>query len=214
MYVPDIFRIHDKDEIRTLIETYGFGLFVTARNSLPVATHIPILLDPAVGENGCLLAHMAKANPHWHDIEEMSANRLESLVIFQGPHAYVSPNNYASDKPNVPTWNYLAVHAYGIPGIVREEDRVIDILCRLSARHEKGFPEPWRLEEQPRSFISSMLRGIVAFEIPISRLEAKAKLNQNKPRAQMEAAAQALSIREDDLSRSTAEAMWDRLREG
>jgi transcriptional regulator len=207
MYVPQQFALSDRDRIVDLIERFDFALMITALDGHPTAVHLPFLYDPSRGEKGTLLAHMAKANPQWQDFEAMAAAGGEALVIFQGPHAYISPNDYRSDKPNVPTWNYLAVHAYGCPRVISEPGAVRDLLSRLSEKQEAGRSQPWRFESLPEKFSAAMMGGIVAFEIPVSRLEAKAKLNQNKPPKQMAAAAAALAAADDPLARSLAEEM-------
>ena len=207
MYVPDMFRLDDRAALRGLIEDYAFGLLVTASDGVPSATHLPFLFEPEAGEAGLLRGHLARANPHWRDLERLAETGTEALVVFQGPHAYVSPNDYESDKPNVPTWNYLAVHLYGVPRLVTEPSGVEAILKRLTDRYETPRAEPWRLEDLPHSYIQGMAKGVVAFEIPVARLEAKAKLNQNKLPAQREAAARNLAARQDEFSRETARAM-------
>ena len=207
MYVPQQFALSDQDRIADLIERYDFALMITALGGRPTAVHLPFLYDPSRGEKGTLLAHMAKANPQWQDFEAMAAAGGEALVIFQGPHAYISPSDYRSDKPNVPTWNYLAVHAYGCPRVISDPGAVRDLLSRLSEKQEAERSQPWRFESLPEKFSAAMMGGIVAFEIPVSRLEAKAKLNQNKPPKQMAAAAAALAAADDPLARSLAEEM-------
>ena len=207
MFVPQHFALSDPDRVCEIVDGYDFALLVTAPEGVPQASHLPFLYDRQAGERGTLLAHMAKANPQWHDFAALEASGGEALVIFQGPHAYVSPNDYRSDKPNVPTWNYLAVHAYGCPRVVAEDATVRALLTRLSAKQERGRPAPWRFEALPEKFSTAMMAGIVAFEIPVTRLEAKAKLNQNKPRRQMVAAAAALAAAQDPLARAVAAEM-------
>jgi len=207
MYVPQQFVLSDQGRIADLIASYDFALMITALEGRPTAVHLPFLYDPFRGEQGTLLAHMARANPQWHDFDALAAAGGEALVVFQGPHAYVSPSDYRSEKPNVPTWNYLAVHAYGCPRVIADPHAVHDLLARLSAKQEAGRSQPWRFESLPENFSTAMMKGIVAFEIPVSRLEAKAKLNQNKPRKQMAAAAEALAAADDPLARAVAEEM-------
>jgi transcriptional regulator len=152
MYVPQQFALSDQDRIVDLIERNDFALMITALDGRPTAVHLPFLYDPSRGEKGILLAHMAKANPQWQDFEAMAAAGGEALVIFQGPHAYISPSDYRSDKPNVPTWNYLAVHAYGCPRVISEPGAVRDLLSRLSEKQEAGRSQPWRFESLPEKF--------------------------------------------------------------
>jgi transcriptional regulator len=179
MYVPEVFAVADEAEVRRIMREHGFALLVTAAEGSPVATHLPFLYDPEPGPNGTLLCHMARANPQWKDFARLEAEGREALAIFQGPHGYVSPRWYAGG-PAVPTWNYLAVHAYGIPRVIEDEARVRAMLERLVETHEAGSEPPWSMAGQDGPYIRRMLRGIVAFEMPITRLEAKAKLSQNK----------------------------------
>jgi transcriptional regulator len=191
MYVPDPFALHDQAAIAGLLQRHSFALLVTAADGAPQASHLPFLYDPGRGPKGTLVAHLARANPQRRELERLAAEGGQALVVFQGPHAYVSPRWYGTSQA-VPTWNYLAVHAYGRPEIVAEPERVRAIIERLIATHESGLAEPWSLDSQKQTYVSAMLRGIVAFEIPVARLDATAKLNQNKPAEARLAAAAAL----------------------
>ena len=117
---------------------------------------------------------MARANPHGKVLEQS-----EALVIFQGPHAYISPSYYASNT-NVPTWNYVAVHAYGMPKIIEDTGSVRRLLERLTFDNEKELSQPWNPDQLDSKRLDGLMRGITAFEIPIERIEGKAKLGQNK----------------------------------
>ena len=179
MYVPDDFALTDPARIREVMRDHDFALLVSVAENSVQATHLPFLYDPEAGPNGALLAHMARANPHWRDLARLAEQGGEALIVFQGPHAYVSPTWYGPG-PAVPTWNYVAVHAYGAPRLIEEPARVRALLERLGAIQEAGQPTPWSLDGQDQAYIARMLRGIVAFEIRVTRFEAKAKLNQNK----------------------------------
>ncbi len=205
MYTPDIFALTDPAEVRRILREHGFALLVTAAEGAPMASHLPFLFDAGRGPKGTLLCHMAKANPQWKDFAELEAAGREALVVFQGPHGYVSPSWYAGG-PAVPTWNYLAVHAYGTPRLVDDPAEIKAHQERLVDTHEAGFAAPWSMASQPEKYIARMLRGIVAFEIPISRLEAKAKLNQNKSEADRQGVIAALeaSGRPGDLELAAA----------
>jgi len=207
VYVPDLFALTDRDEIRAVMRDYAFALLVTAVDGAPPqATHLPFVYAADQGPNGTLIAHMARANPHWRDLERLRASGGEALVIFQGPHAYVSPRWYGAGNA-VPTWNYLAVHAYGTPRLFEDAARVRGLLSHLTETYESGADEPWRLAAQDDSYVRTMMRGIVAFEIPISRLEAKAKLSQNKTPEDRRGVIVALAARADPLGRDVAERM-------
>ncbi len=180
MYVPDLFKLEDPRRIAEVLEHFNFALLVTAvEGGAPVATHLPFMFDAARGPKGTLVAHMARANPHWRDFAALTAAGGAALVAFSGPHRYISPSWYGPGDA-VPTWNYVAVHAYGAPRLIEDPDAVRVMLDRLVAVHEAGAPKSWSLAGQDEGFLARMQRGIVAFEIPIDRLEAKAKLSQNK----------------------------------
>ena len=179
MFIPKLFAEPDVATCHALIRDYGFGVLVTAIDDAPFATHLPFLIEESGGANGTLIAHMARANPHW----QAFAQGGESLAIFQGPHAYISPAWYETKSGVVPTWNYAAVHAYGVPQIVEDEKAARACLERLVARHEDASATPWRIDSQPEDFIAQMAKGIVAFTVPIARLEGKWKMSQNRPEA-------------------------------
>lgn len=202
MYVPSAFKQSDLAACHGLIEANGFGTLVSLRAgaSAPFATHIPFLLDRTRGPNGTLTGHLARANPH---CELLGA---EALVIFQGPHAYVSPSWYQA-VPAVPTWNYLAVHAYGTPKIIDDPVKLRATLARLAEVHEAGRSTAWQIESLPSDFVDDMVRGIIAFEIPITRLEGKWKLSQNRSAADREGVIEGLRGRDDPMSQAVAEAM-------
>jgi len=206
VYVPKDFLLSDRARIFEVMRRHDFALLVTAPAGGPSASHLPFLLDGDAGQWGTLIAHMARANPQWRDFEELAKEDGEALVVFQGPHAYISPSWYGAG-PAVPTWNYTAVHAYGRPQIIEDPARVRAILERLVAVQESRLDPPWTLDSQTEKYLSGMMRGIVAFEIPIERLEAKAKLGQNKSAAQAAGAAAALARSDDPMARETAALM-------
>lgn len=138
-------------------------------------SHLPLLIDREAGPRGTLLGHFARANPQWRH----AAGR-EVLVVFTGPHAYISPQWYEAERV-VPTWNYIAVHAYGRLELIEEAAQVRDLLARMVRHYEASRPRPWSLDDQPADFVERLAKQIVAFRIPIERLEGKWKLNQNHP---------------------------------
>ncbi len=170
MYVPAAYEENDPAILHALMRQFPFATLVTTAGGVPIATHLPFLLDAAAGESGVLRAHLARANPQWRQFSKGS----EALVIFQGPHAYVSPVRYES-RPNVPTWNYAAVHAYGVPRL--PDDAETFALLRDSAAEYEPAPETL---DMPDDFVRRMQRGIVGFEIAILRMEGKRKMSQNK----------------------------------
>jgi transcriptional regulator len=203
MYVPKAFEKGDLGWAQALMRRESFALLVTAGDDgAPFATHLPLHLDAARGAEGTLVGHVARANPHWRHFD----GRRQAMAVFQGPHAYVSPSWYAS-RPMVPTWNYAAVHAYGAPAVIEDEGRVRDLLRGLSGTYETGRPAPWRLDELPAHYLAGMIRGIVAFEMPIARIEAKAELGQNRAPADLAGAIAGLRAAGDPLSLAVAAMM-------
>ena len=202
MYVP---RHFSEDHVPTLhgfMAQYGFATLVTTRDGAPGASHLPLLVDSGASEYGTLIGHMARANPQWRGFD----GETQALAIFQGPHAYISPSWYESEQA-VPTWNYVAVHAYGAPRILEDHDAALAVLEALVAVHESTGPAPWRIDSQTTDYRDTQIRGIVAFEIPITRLEGKFKLSQNKPEADRRGAARGLRDRGDALAVELARMM-------
>ncbi len=203
MYLPASFRMSDPVVLHEFMREHSFAMLITQGRGGMIASHLPILLDADVGPHGRLFGHMARANPQWRDIEG------ESLVIFGGPHAHISPTWYESPG-TVPTWNYAAVHAYGTLRLVEDRDGLHEILTRSVAVYERAMPEPWTYSPSDPD-IDAMLKGIVGFQIDINRLEGKWKLNQNRPEEQRRRVIRALGSRADEDSRAIARMMADSL---
>jgi transcriptional regulator len=174
MYIPEAFRVADRDVIERFLATYGFAALVTQTNEGPFATHVPLLIDRE-DDRDVLLGHVARANSQWRSFD----GKTRALAIFQGPHAYVSPTWYAT-SPAVPTWNYATIHAYGCPRVIDDRMRVRRILDRLVAKYESSRSAPWQMSTLSPEYESRMMSAIVGFEMPIDRLEAKFKLGQNR----------------------------------
>jgi len=198
MYCPQHFVETDHEILRALIEQNNFGTLVSVVDGLPFATHLPFLYEP---ENQRLLAHMARANPHW---QALDANDADALVIFQGPHAYVSPGWYQS--PGVPTWNYTAVHIYGSFSVIDDPLAHRNELAALAAKHEAGRTEPWQ-PDFDSALISGMVSGTVAFQILITEIQGKFKLSQNRSEADRANVIRELEHRADGSDRGLAELM-------
>jgi len=180
MYVPSHFAAGDA-EVRALLDNHGAADLITATDDGLLATFLPFVFDPAAGEHGALLGHVARNNDQWR-----RPPIGDAMVIVRGPDAYISPSWYASKAEHgrvVPTWNYVTAHVYG--RLVVHEDPVwLDALVRrLTDRHEQGNPEPWSVDDAPTRFIAGQLRAIVGLELVITRIEAKLKLSQNRPPA-------------------------------
>jgi transcriptional regulator len=173
LYVPSHFRLEERDELHALIRQYSFAPLVTHTPTGPFATHLPFLFAPERGPHGTLRGHMARANPHGSHLEGQ-----EALVIFQGPHAYISPAWYLQ-HPSVPTWNYVAVHVYGRPHLLDTDDTYS--VLRASVAQYEGTERPaWSMDSLPDALVQQMMRAIVGFEIEITRIEGKAKMSQNR----------------------------------
>ena len=194
MYIPKAFREDDLNTLHKLMREYSFATLITQHEGVPFATHLPFILDAQQGPNGILLAHMARANPQWHDF----VSEQEVLVIFQGPHAYVSPSWYEVEL-SVPTWNYAVVHAYGIPRLLEDNEELYKLLKILIETHEAQFENPWPFQ-LPDDYLQKMMRGIVGFEIEITRLEGKFKLSQNRTESERENVVAALLESSDMLA--------------
>ena len=207
MYVPRHFAEDDLAAKHALIEEHRFGILMVTLDDRPEAAHLPFLLERGRGKLGTLRAHVARANPIWRSFE----SGREALAVFQGPHAYVSPDWYVSPD-QVPTWNYLAVHAYGTPRLLEGDE--LAHLAALSARNEADLAPkaPWTLEKMPAETVAAMAKGVVAFEIEIARLEGKAKLSQNRGADDIAGAAAGLRARGRENDLAVAELMETRLR--
>ena len=203
MYVPKHFEVTDTAWCHALMRAQSFALMITADDTgAPFATHLPILVDERRGPLGTLRGHVARANPHWR---HLAAGR-PTLVVFSGAHAYVSPSWYAT-HPAVPTWNYVAVHASGTGALVEDAEQVRTLLADLVHVYEAPGPEAWSFEALPADYVAGMQRGIVAFEIPIARLEGKAKLSQNRDAVDRGRTREALAASDDPVARAVAALM-------
>ena len=203
MYIPKQFQITDTAWCHALMRAQSFAVMITADDAgVPFATHLPILVDPARGPLGTLRGHVARANPHW---SYLAAGR-PTLVVFAGAHAYVSPSWYAT-HPSVPTWNYVAAHATGTGTLVEDPAQVTALLADLVRIHEGDGPAAWSMDGLPADYVAGMQRGIVAFEIPIERLEGKAKLSQNRDAVDQARTREALAASDDPLARAVAALM-------
>ena len=175
---------------------------VTATQEGMVATPLPLFLDENEGEFGTLHGHMAKANRQWN-LDPAG----EALVVFMGPDAYVTPSWYPSKREHgkvVPTWNYAAVHAYGPVEFYDDEDRLHDVVTRLTDLYEKPREEAWAVTDAPEKFIGAQLRGIVGIRLPITRIEGKRKMSQNRPEADRDGVAAGLAASDRESDRQVA----------
>ncbi len=188
----------DKAETVAFMKRFGFATIVTAKNDLPVATHLPFLVTNN-DENIILISHFAKANEQWKDIEH---NKV--LVIFSEPHAYISPKHYDKEL-NVPTWNYISVHAYGKGRLITETQNVIQILESTIDNYETSYKQQWN--NLPGEYKLGMIKGIVAFEIVVTDLQGKKKLSQNKTKNEQTNIINALAQSDDTNEKLIADYM-------
>ena len=228
MYIPNHFRNQDRKDLIAFMRANSFAILVTQRDRAPFATHLPLVIK-ATDDVIVLRGHVAKANPHWQsfmdaeaatpstslptetsrlgeEAPEVPLAEVDSLVIFHGPHAYISPAHYET-KQNVPTWNYIAVHAYGVPRIVEAKTEMLEAMIE---QYDVAYQDQWHALSG--NYKVGMLNGIVAFEIAVSRLEGKAKISQNRPEGDQLRVAEALGQSTDPSVVGIAQAMSERRR--
>ena len=199
MYIPEFNRLKDSATALAFMQANPFAIVVSAGEGSPFATHIPVLAAEAAGEV-LLRGHVARNNPQWKLLEQ----ERETLVIFQGPHAYISPSLYGS-RESVPTWNYAAVHAYGRARIFEKPQLLTEVLVDTIAFFDQAYLDQWHgLNENYRA---KMLSNIVGFEIAVERLEAKFKLSQNRPKADQARVIQSLESSSDSAISGVAKLM-------
>jgi transcriptional regulator len=208
MYIPAVFREERLDALHELIRRYSFATLVSSGEDGLIATHLPLLLDPNRGSSGTLIGHVARENPHWQAFREDQ----DSLAIFPGPHAYVSPSWYATPYA-VPTWNYVAVHAYGRPKLIEDNAALYRIVAETVRLFEMQFNYAWDLEMR-REYAEKLLKNIIGFELEISRIEGKRKLSQNRSRVDQEGVIAGLAGGSDPLGVAVASLMREQLNSG
>jgi transcriptional regulator len=202
VYIPEFNRIEDRAVALAFMQANPFVLLISATDDGPFATHLPILAHEVDGRVQ-LRGHVAKANPHWRSIQQGQ----ESLVIFYGPHAYISPSLYEI-RESVPTWNYAAVHVYGQGAVFADGDRLNQFLQELIAHFDSSYAAQWpSLSEQYRG---RMVQHIVGFEINATRVETKFKLSQNRTKSEQENVIKSLASSSDSAVAAVAALMRER----
>jgi transcriptional regulator len=201
MYIPPAFGVTDPSKLAAFIQQHSFATLISHDGTAPFASHLPMLFHPGAGSHGTLVSHMARANPQWQHFAAGS----EVLVIFHGPHSYISPSWYQTELA-VPTWNYATVHAYGVPTVISEHERVVSLLREMVSAYEAPFEKPWP-GILPDDYRDKQMRGIVAFEIPVNRLEGKFKLGQNRSTEDAQGVFEVLSRSDDADGRAVARMM-------
>jgi transcriptional regulator len=199
MYTPPFNRVDDPAKIHAFLHAHGFATVVTNDGERLCASHLPVLFDdpPSQERLGTVRSHMARANPQWRHF----SSEQEVLCIFHGPHAYISPSSYVMQHA-VPTWNYAAVHVYGVATIVNELS-LKQIVYDTTEKYESVRPEPWTIPLSQHE-LDGMLKAIVGFSFEITRIEAKFKLGQNRSEADQEKMVAALQGASDCGSRELA----------
>lgn len=206
MYTPRSFAIDDLQQMQQHMLDTRLAMVVTHGAQGLQASHLPLMLRPNEGPNGTLYGHFARANSQWKELQEGA----EALVIFAGADAYVSPGFYPGKAEHgkvVPTWNYVAVHAYGTAQVITDAEPLLDLVSALTDRHEAGRAQPWKVADAPADYIDGMLKAIVGFALPIHRLEGKRKLSQNRSSADMAGVREGLAASPDAQDRALAHLM-------
>ncbi len=179
MYLPKHFEEADPRVLHGLVSAHPLGTWVTLHDGELLANHVPFLLDAERGEHGTLVGHVARANPVWRSF----STTVRSLVVFQGAESYITPSWYPSKFQHgkvVPTWNYLVVHAHGLPRAIEDRDWLLGLVNRLTDTQEAAMAKPWEVADAPPDFIERQLEAIVGIEIPIDALVGKWKASQNR----------------------------------
>jgi transcriptional regulator len=199
LYIPEYHRVEDPAVVLAFMTAHPFAVLVSTSGGVPFATHIPMLVRERGGKT-VIIGHMAKANPQWKLLQQ----EPESLAIFHGPHAYISPSLY-EDPESVPTWNYAAVHAYGRATVFSETERLKEILIETIRAFDAAYFERW--PALPEEYRGRMLNHIIGFEIVVERLEGKFKLSQNRSRRDRANVIDSLQQRQDSASAAIAKLM-------
>ena len=204
MYQPPHFREERLEVQQALIQAHPFATLVTLGSAGLTANSIPFFLDVSRGTCGVLQGHLARANHQWRDFNPA----VEALVIFQGAESYITPSWYATKQETgkvVPTWNYAIVQAYGAIQTIEDRDWLAAHVAALTRSREAGRERPWSVADAPAAFIEAQLKGIIGIEIPISRIEAKWKVSQNRPAADREGVVEGLRSSGDKASLAMAD---------
>jgi transcriptional regulator len=203
VYLPPHFREDDPARIRAFVASARLGTLVSAGRGGLRASHVPMLLDPEPAPRGTLLCHLARANEQWRDLEAGA----EAVAIFTGPEAYVSPSAYETKRETgkvVPTWNYVAVHAYGTVVLTHDPVELHDLVRRLTDAHEAKRDRPWDVSDAPESYIAGQLRGIVGVALAVTRFDAKWKMSQNRSEADVRGVIATLEASDLPVERAAA----------
>jgi len=202
MYVPPHFKIDELGAIHATMRASRLATLVTATADGLMGTPLPLILDEGEGDYGTLYGHVARPNPQWK-----APAVGEAMAICTGPDAYVTPSWYVTKAEHgkvVPTWNYVAVHAYGPAEFFEDADRLLDVVTRLTNLHESSRAEVWQVSDAPADFIKAQLRGIVGIRMPITRIDAKKKMSQNRKLEDRAGVVAGLSASDNPVDREVA----------
>ena len=202
MFIPEYFKINDKEVMYELIEKYSFATLFSQHNGQPCATHLPLLVNK---DQSALYGHMARANKQWND-----ALNQQVLAVFHGPHCYISPVYYETKKAVVPTWDYVSVHVYGKMEIIHEKNMVLQHLNDLVNQYEQP-DTTYNYEDLDSNMVEGMVRELVAFRIKITKIEAQARLSQNHTKERQELIIKHLESNPDQNDRQIAALMRNNL---
>jgi transcriptional regulator len=201
VYIPEYFRVREHEDAIKFMRANPFAILISSTETGPFATHLPLFVRAEPGEEKVVLrGHVAKANPHWRYLEQQP----QCLVIFHGPHSYISPSNYTV-RESVPTWNYGAVHLYGNAKVFSSPEALLGILHDLINTFEPAYAAQWASFDE--AYRERMLKQIVGFEIEVTKMEAKFKLNQNRTREDQENVITSLEKAEDTAVSGVARLM-------
>lgn len=204
MYIPKHFEESRTDVLHGLMRAHPLAALVTLGDDGLIVNHVPFLLKAPEGEFGTLTAHLPRSNPLWRQF----SMTVETVAIFQGTDTYITPSWYPSKQEHgkaVPTWNYAVVHAHGLPRVIEDAEWILRHLAELTDEHERAQASPWKLSDAPEDFTGRLVESLVGIEIPISRLQGKWKVSQNRPRADKLGVVAGLQSMADEESRTMAE---------
>jgi len=209
MYAPKHFEETDPETLRALIRSHSLGTWVTYGGDELSVNHVPFLLHAGSGPHGALVGHVARANPVWRSF----STTMPSIVVFQGAESGITPSWYPSKHAHgkaVPTWNYAVVHAHGVPRAIDDATWLLAHLNELTDTHEAGQALPWKVADAPRDYVDQMIANIVGIEIPLTRLEGKWKVSQNRSAADQLGVVAGLTAKETPRAREMAELVRER----
>ena len=209
MHVPPSFQVNEPEKLIAFLNKHSFATLVSSETGVPTASHLPLRCSCDQDGEIVLVGHMARANSQWKQFHDQS----ELLVIFHGPHSYISPSyystTYTSAAPSVPTWNYAVVHAHGVPAIIEDHERVVSLLAETVDFYEQDLESSWS-GELPADYQAQLVKAIVAFEIRVTRIEGNYKLGQNRSEEDQRSVYNALMASSDPNANELAKLMGRR----